>query len=145
MASFVPLLVRFPESVLTAIRERADVEHTSMTRVVVDAVEAYLARRSGEDVSVALLADVRSAIAAGVPDARWTALDKLLEATLTSDTSYFFDGKAISAAGKTAAVFKMTNIFKDPKGEQLQPAGEARPPALKTPRAPQRRRRGSQT
>jgi hypothetical protein len=145
MASFVPLLVRFPESVLTAIRERADVEHTSMTRVVVDAVEAYLARRSGEDISLAFIAEVRSAIAAGVPDARWTALDKLLQATLAGETPYIFDGKALSAAGKTAAVFKMTQIFNDPKGEQLLPAGKARAPGSKAPRAPQRRRRASQT
>jgi hypothetical protein len=145
MASFVPLLVRFPESVLTAIRERADVEHTSMTRVVVDAVEAYLARRSGEDISLAFIAEVRSAIAAGVPDARWTALDKLLQATLAGETPYILDGKALSAAGKTAAVFKMTQIFNDPKGEQLLPAGKARAPGSKAPRAPQRRRRASQT
>jgi hypothetical protein len=116
-----------------------------MTRVVVDAVEAYLARRSGEDISLAFIAEVRSAIAAGVPDARWTALDKLLQATLAGGTPYILDGKALSAAGKTAAVFKMTQIFNDPKSEQLLPAGKARAPGSKAPRAPQRRRRASQT
>jgi hypothetical protein len=116
-----------------------------MTRVVVDAVEAYLARRSGEDISLAFIAEVRSAIAAGVPDARWTALDKLLQATLAGETPYILDGKALSAAGKTAAVFKMTQIFNDPKSEQLLPAGKARAPGSKAPRAPQRRRRASQT